>query len=217
MGTRTATNAEVMLLHKTADEYQRKGYEVEYDVSLDFFPNFRADLVVQKDGQCRVIEVKQRTTLAADPKVRELAHIVNKMPGWSFELVLVGTPEQLDAPDGTRPVEAEEITKQLDGAIETLNFGHPDAGFVLAWAALEAVARILAAKEGESHEGITTSDFILEQLLALDIISLEEHDFLNEWRKVRNALVHGFAVKGFDSSVVADLIGTVRRLHSQLG
>ena len=217
MGTRTATNAEVMVLHKTADEYQGKGYEVEYDVSLDFFPNYRADLVVQKDGQCRIIEVKQRTTLAADPKVRELAHAVDKMPGWSFELVLVGTPEQLDAPDGARPIGADGIRKQLDRAVEVTNSGHAEAGFMLAWAALEAKARLLAANEGESHEGITTSDFILEQMLALDIISSEEHDFLNEWRKVRNALVHGFTVEGFDRGVVADLIGAIRRLHPQLG
>ena len=98
------SNSEFLLTQKTAEEYRNKGYEVSRDVLLDFFPDFYADLVVQKGADRKVVEVKQRSSLAADPRIRELARIIDSKPGWSFELLLVGEPEKLDSPEGQVPL-----------------------------------------------------------------------------------------------------------------
>ena len=89
------TDSEYLIARKTAEEYRSKGYEVLQETPLEFLPGFRADLVVRKGGEAKVIEVRRRSSLAANPKVRELAEIIDSMPGWSFELILVGEPEKL--------------------------------------------------------------------------------------------------------------------------
>ena len=95
-----ASNAEHLLARKTAEEYRSKGYEVTLDAPLDFFPGYRADLLARKAGEVTVIEVKSRSSLAADSRIRELARVVDAKPGWSFELLLVAEPEKLDSPEG---------------------------------------------------------------------------------------------------------------------
>ena len=97
------SDVEFLLAQKTAEEYQAKGYDVLREVPLDFFPGFRADLVVQKGADKRVIEVKKRSSLAANPRIRELAQIIDAKPEWSFDLLLVAEPEKLDSPGGAHP------------------------------------------------------------------------------------------------------------------
>ena len=67
------TSSEYLLAQKTVEEYRSKGYEVSRGALLDFFPGFRADLIVRKDDEVKVIEVKSRSSLAANPKISELA------------------------------------------------------------------------------------------------------------------------------------------------
>ena len=94
------TDSEYLLTQKTAEEYRSNGYEVQLEAFLDFFPNFRADLLVRKGDEVKVIEVKSRPSLAADPRVSELAKLIESKPGWSFELVLVGEPGKSGLPCG---------------------------------------------------------------------------------------------------------------------
>ena len=70
------TISEYLLTKKTAEEYRSRGYEVLAEASLDFLPGFTADLLVRKGDEVKVIEVKSRPSLAADPKVSELARII---------------------------------------------------------------------------------------------------------------------------------------------
>ena len=66
-----ANNTEYLLTLKTAEEYRSKGYEVLRDAALDFLPGYRADLLVKKGDEVKVIEVKTRSSLAADPKIAQ--------------------------------------------------------------------------------------------------------------------------------------------------
>jgi len=81
-----ATDSEYLLTRKTAEEYRSNGYEVQLEASLDFFPGFQADLLVRKGDEAKVIDVKSRPSLAADPRISELARLIESKPGWSFEL-----------------------------------------------------------------------------------------------------------------------------------
>ena len=150
---RNATDSEYLLTHKTAEEYRGKGYEVVFEAPLDFLPGFSADLLVRKGDDVRVIEVKSRSSLAADPKISELARLIDAKPGWSFELVLVSEPEKLDSPEGARSFESERILQRIEEAEKSLQAKLPEAAFLLAWSASEAVIRELPHSAGSiQHE-----------------------------------------------------------------
>ena len=67
---RHGTTSEYLLTQKTAEEYRARGYEVLTEASLDFLPGLTADLLVRKGNEVKVIEVKSRPSLGADPKIR---------------------------------------------------------------------------------------------------------------------------------------------------
>ena len=206
------TDSEYLLTQKTAGEYRSNGYEVQLEAFLDFFPNFRADLLVRKGDEVKVIEVKSRPSLAADPRVSELAKLIESKPGWSFELVLVGEPEKVDSPAGALAFEGEGIVRRLEQAERSLGAGIPEAAFLLAWSACEAAARELIAAEGISDRRITSPRFVLDQAVFLGVISREEYDNLVGMLQYRNAIVHGFDPGDFSVEFVTGFIETVRRL-----
>ena len=171
----TPTPAEELMVLKTAKRYRQEGYEVSADVPLDFLPGARADLLARKDDQVRVIEVKARSTLAATPQIVELAEIVDAKPGWSFDLVLVGEPEKINAPPGAQRFGAEEILRRIDDAQQLLDSGCSEPAFLLAWSACEAAIRKLIADEGVSDDRITTASYVLEQATYLGLIDREDY------------------------------------------
>ena len=209
-----ATDSEYFIARKTAEEYRSRGYEVLQETPLDFLPGFRADLLVRKGSETSVIEIKRRSSLAADPRIRELAQILDSKPGWSFELILVGEPEMLDSPEEAHSFDREGILRRLRDAERTLESGIPEAAFILAWSALEAAIRELIAEQGISSAGITTSTFVLDQAVSLGIVSREEYDHLTRMRRYRNAVVHGFAVADLGDELAAELIRTVRHMNA---
>lgn len=209
---RETKDSEYLLTQKTAEEYRKNGYEVQLQAPLDFFPNFRADLLVQKGNEVKVIEVKSRRSLASDPKITELARLIDSKPGWSFELVLVGEPERVDSPAGARSFEREDIVQRVEQAEKSLETGLPEAAFLLAWSALEAAARDSIVAEGVSNTRITSTRFLLDQAVFLGAISREEYDNLIGLLGHRNAIVHGFNSDDFSAELVTELIEAVRRI-----
>ena len=207
-----ASNAGYLLTQKTAEDYRSKGYEVFLDASIDFLPGFTVDLLVRRGDEVRVIEVKSRPSLAADPKVRELARLIESRPGWTFELLLVGEPEKLASPPGARPFEGENIVRRVEEAEKSLEAGLLEAAFLLAWSALEAATRTLIAAQGVSDRRITSPRFVLDQAIFHGTISREEYNALIRMLEYRNAIVHGFGVDDFSSNMVTDLIETVKRI-----
>ena len=199
-------------IEKKAAEYLSRGYEVEPDCPLEFLPGFRADLVVRKDGETKVIEVKYKASLAVSPKIRELAQILHDKPGWSFELLLIGEPEKLDSPEDAQSFAREEILQRLDEAQMALEHGLSEAAFLLVWSAFEAATRELIAAEGVSIARVTKTGHVLDQAVYHGVISREEYHSLAEMRRYRNAIAHGFDVNGFSDEKVTELLGFVRRL-----
>ncbi len=209
---KNATAAETLLIQKTAAEYRKKGYEVSVEVSLDFLPGFRADLIAKRDDEARIVAVKSRSSLAAEPRIGELAQIVETKPGWSFELLLVGEPEKLDSPAGARPFIGDETKSRAVEAENSLRAGFPEAAFLLAWSACEAVIRALVEAEGVSNPSITRPGYVLDQAVYIGAISRDDYNYLTNLQRYRNAIVHGFTASGFDEEMVQGLIETVHRI-----
>ena len=207
-----ASNAEYLLAGKTAEDYRRKGDAVAFDAPLDFLPGFRADLVASKDDEVKVIEVKSRSSLAAEPRIRELAQAVDSRPGWSLELLLVAEPEKLDSPEGALPFDRGRVLQRVQEAEKALTSGMSEAALVLAWSACEAATRVLVADQDHSNPALNSPGYFLDRAVFLGILSREEHHDLVKARKYRNAIVHGFSHGDFGDEMVTGLIGTVRRM-----
>ena len=190
---------EQLFVEKRAAEYRSRGYEVFQNASLDFFPEYRADLLVKKDGENKVIEITTRTSMALTPEIAELAEVLSSMPGWSFDLLLVGEPEKLDAPEDVRPFSGQEIIERIQGAERALESGLLAGSFLLAWSACEAALREMLSSEDFEIKRVTQSDYVLGFAASQGVISEADENFLAEMLAYRNAIAHGFIVGNFDA------------------
>ena len=109
--------------HTIAQEYRSKGYDVIEEPASeqlpDFLSGYRPDLLIRKDNETVVVEVKTRSSLVKDPSVRDLARLIQAESDWSFELVVVDEEEKLGLPEGAHTSEREYIL-QLTEAPERL-------------------------------------------------------------------------------------------------
>ncbi|MCY4660218.1 MAG: hypothetical protein OXF93_10480 [Acidobacteria bacterium] len=207
-----ASNAEYLLARKTAEEYRKKGYEVILDAPLDFLPGRRVDLLASNANEVKVVEVKSRSSLAADRRISELARAVDARPGWSFELLLVAEPEKLDSPEGARSFDREGILRRIEETDRALASGASESALVLAWSAFEAATRMLVAEQEESSREIHAPGYFLDRAAFLGLISREEYLRLIRVKQYRNAIVHGFSHDAFSEELVRDLVSSVRRM-----
>jgi Holliday junction resolvase-like predicted endonuclease len=96
-----------------AEEYRSKGYEVIEQPSPEQLPEFltgyRPDLLVRRGDEATIVEVRSRSSLAKDPQTRELAQLLQVIPHWNFELVVVGEGEEFSTPEGARPFNRDHI------------------------------------------------------------------------------------------------------------
>ena len=206
-----STILESILIRETAEEYRTKGYEVSTGAPLEFFHGYIADIVARRNDETRVIEVKSRSTLAANPRIAELAGVLESKKGWTFELVLAGEPERRDSPEGARLIDRTEIEERIQEALTALDAGLNGGAFMLAWSACEAATRELVVREGVSAEGITSANYALDQARYLGVLSGDQYRQLMDFQKHRNAVVHGFS-NDVSAEMVLNLIETTRQI-----
>ena len=198
-----------------AAEYLGRGYEVLRDLPLEFLPGYRADLVV-KFGSCtKVIVVKTRPSVAANPALQEYERIINSQPGWRFELELVNEPDRLDVVPNVAALDEGAILTRLTHAATIRDVGLPDAAFILAWSAAEATLRMMVKAEGIDVDRATDSAYLLDMAVAHGTIGREDYRRLNRAMQSRNAIAHGFEVENFDGAMVEELSEQIRLLLSE--
>lgn len=198
-----------------AAEYLGKGYEVLREAPLDFLPGYRADLLVKMGDETRVIEIKTRSSIIANPALREFRRIINSRPGWSFELQLVGEPEGIDATDNAQPLDEAGILNRLAQSQSLLESGLTEAALLVAWTAAEGVLRIMVTAEGIAIDRATDPSYIVGMAVAHGAIDRDTYHHLLGIMENRNAIAHGFSVNHFQDTVVAELIETVKSLLSE--
>ena len=204
--------SEELLAYVIERDWRSKGYAVLPAQKLEFLPDFTPDLIVRKDGETKVIEIRSRSSLATSPKLREWAQQIHSTPGWSFELVLVGEPEKLASPEGLRSFDVADVLRRIDQAETVLASGFSEAAFLLAWTASEAAIRVSLVEYGSSAAEITTSGHLLDQAVYLGVISRDEYRYLTTAKKNRNAIAHGFGIGDVSDESVTNLLGTARAI-----
>ena len=156
--------------------------------------------------------MKSRSTLAANPRIADLADILEPMKGWTFELVLAGEPEHRDSPQGSRSLDRDQVERRIQEARTALDVGLIGAAFVLAWSACEAATIEVLTMESISKEEITPASYVLEQAHYLGALSGEQYRLLVDLQKYRNAVVHGFRHDDLGAEAVMRLIETIRQI-----
>ena len=207
-----ATNAELLLANQAEEEYRNRGYEVSREHPLEILPGFVADLVARKDDEVIVMEVATRASLALNPRINQLAQSLRDKPGWTFELLLVGEPERLAAPERVRLLGGQEIRQRIADAKRALDAGFCETAFILAWTALEATIQELTAEEDTPSADVTNSGHLLDEAVFLGVISREDYQQLTELLRYRNAVAHGLGADGVDDKSVTALLEKVRQL-----
>ncbi len=207
-------------VQELAQEYRSKGYEVITEPSPEQLPDFlceyQPDLLVRKGSESIVVEVKTRSSLAENPRLRDLARVLQATPGWKFELVTVREKEKLDAPEGARPFTIEDVSSRLETAEGLLEAGSSEAAFLLGWGALEATVRLLAEEDQLALDRLAPS-YLFKQAVINGVISGEAYDMLRRAMKYRNALVHGFKIVNFDTALVREIIATTKHFLAETG
>jgi hypothetical protein len=209
------TSRERQRARAIAEEYRSRGYEVIEQPSPEQLPEFLAgyhpDVLVQRGDEAIIVEVKSRSSLIKDPRIRELARLVQAEPHWNFELVVVGEEDQLNAPEGAHPFERDDIFRGIEGAERLVASGFSEAALLQAWSTLEATVRLLSEEEGLVLERLNPLS-ILTQATSNGVISRDDYNFLTKVMKYRNALAHGFKTIDFDPALVTELINNTKRL-----
>lgn len=199
-----------------AEEYRRKGYRVTREPRLDFLPGFIPDLVVERNGEKKVIEVKSRSSMLGNNSIVEMAKLVYSQPGWSFDLHMIGEPEAMETPASAKSFDADDILSRLVDAERVRQSGSAETAFLLAWVACEAAIRALSVMHGIDNERITTATHLLDQATYHGVISRDDYFHLLDAAAFRNAFVHGYKVEGFNPELVTDLISATRNILDEI-
>ena len=214
------TSRERQRARAIAEEYRSKGYEVIEEPSPeqlpDFLAGYRPDLLVRKSDEAIVIAVQARSSLVRDPRIQELARLLQTKPHWNFELVVVGEGEQFSAPEGSRPFERNDILRGIEAVEKLVASGFSEPALLLAWSTLEGTVRLLTEEEGIVLDRLSPLH-ILKQTVINGVISRDDYNFLTHVMKYRNALIHGFKPIDFDPTLVKELISTTKRLLQLTG
>jgi hypothetical protein len=177
-------------LERVAAQYRAEGYQVVVRPGDDLLPTFaagfRPDLLATRGAEGVLVRVKRdRSDLEADPDVSRQAEVTNAQHGWRYDLVVLSgeTPLHRALRDGSEPT-VEQIEAMLEEA-ETLCAGTPRAGFVLAWAGLEAAMRRAAQRAGIGGAPGTFLSTLIRELYAAGWLSLEDFRRLDRLRHAR--------------------------------
>lgn len=198
-----------------AAEYRKKGHEViEYPTPEqlpDFMDGFTPELLVRIGDYTKVVEVMGGHPHSRDRRPGDLARLLADKPDWGHELALIGKMEGLQLPEDALSFDRDHILQNIETANELLKSGFHREALLTAWAALEATVRIRNKLEGIPPDHLS-APAILSQAVYYGAISTNDHTALNELRKYRNAVAHGFKLDGFDPVIVRKLNRMVKRL-----
>lgn len=190
----TLQSLESQVIAKVAEDYRRRGYDVEVvprgPELPEFLGGFQPDLIARSPAESVVVEVKVGTRTSVAERFREVAERVNRQPGWRFSLVFV-SPDQPDQISEAQPAPLSLLQKRVQNADTLLQEGQSEAAFLLLFSALEGILRFLGQRAQLPLESLPPSTLIRE-LYSAGEINRDQFESLMRFLPIRNQLVHGF-------------------------
>ena len=190
----TTQPLESQVIAKVAEDYRRRGYDVDVVPTgpklPEFLGGFQPDLIARSPADSVVVEVKVGTRTSVAERLREVAERVNRQPGWRFSLVFV-SPDQPDQISEAQPAPLSVLQERAQNAAALFQAGQSEAAFLLLFSALEGILRFLGHRAHLPLESLPPSALIRE-LYSAGEINREGFESLMRLLPVRNRLVHGF-------------------------
>lgn len=192
----TLQNSEAAKVAELTRSYEAQGYAVKTAPAASDIPfdlgGYRPDLLVEKEGQHLIVEVKKAGVPLSVDRLQTLAITIRQHAGWRFLLVTADEegPSQPFSNAGEL-VSWEAATERTKRAGHLLNLGETDAAFLMLWSALEALLRRHAEQIALPIERLPTAA-VLNYLYSQGELSYEQFQQALAAMKVRNRLVHGF-------------------------
>jgi hypothetical protein len=151
--------------------------------------------------------------METDPNLSKYAELIEKQPGWRFDLFVLGPDPQvtLDNRDAKEPSE-EEIRSSLDNAERMFREGFVAQSVIAAWAALESAMRLWLRVQGEEAGWDSSPRTMLNELFSSGVLSNSVFRDLERLFQLRNVIVHGFSAPPVEGGAVRLLAETARQL-----
>ena len=201
-----------------ADEYHARGFEVTVNPAPSQLPPFLAgyhpDLLVRREGQAMIIEVKSRRSLSTEAEARRIADLIEGNEGWSFELVTLDEHPDI-VPPGVDAFDAGEARRNLEEARELYAEGRVRASLLVAWSAFEAILRLVMESEGIIPKLITPSH-LTKLAVAEGLLSRDDYRAIAEIMRQRNALAHGYREPEVSHDSVRHLVEISEQLLNEM-
>ncbi|MGL5793740.1 MAG: HEPN domain-containing protein [Waterburya sp.] len=197
-------------LLKLAEEYRNKGYEILLHPSSedlpDFLKNYNPDMIVRRQDETVVVEVKSRSSLNSSSAqyLKNLAQAMEQRPGWRFELVMTNPDDTTYSIKAESSLQENEIKSGLQTARQLLE-RHPESAILYSWSLTEATLRLIAEKESLSLRRFDPL-YLIKQLATEGIISQSGYQLLMNWLSLRNAIAHGFKTTPITQDSIYELI-----------
>jgi hypothetical protein len=214
METKTEKN-EADILRTLRSRYERRGYTFIAHPTTDLIPEFlrgyRPDALALSEKGSVVIEIKAGRRSKGSQSLAQIAERVAGQPNWKFEIYYAG--------DFLRPVygkpDPAAISQLLAEVRRLIEAGFDRPALVMAWAALEAIARALRGGV-ETATGPMIPSEIVEWLVRTGHVDSPTGRMLRQMIKTRNSVVHGDQVVDLQGHELLVLYTTLELLAEEL-
>ena len=181
------------VITKVAEDYRRRGYDVEVEPSgaslPEFLGEYRPDLIARGSGETVVVGVKVGTRMSVAERLRDVVEQINRQPGWRFSLVFVN-PEHPDQLTEAKPAPLSLLQERAKTAEALFRADQKEAAFLLFWSAVEGTLRFLAERADLPLSSLPSSALIRDMYSAGEI-SGKHFESLMRLLPIRDQLVHG--------------------------
>lgn len=205
-----ALKTETDILEATARSLEEKGYDVFFDPASPLLPPelraLRPDGIATGREPKLVIEIAQESASDAQ-RIANIQRILRSFPEWKLHLVVGFASQAADLPQ----INAADISAVVDRAA-LLAQDETQAALLMAWAAMEAVAR---ARMPEAFSKPQSPGRIIEIMAAEGSIAPSDAAFLREMAAKRNAFLHGGLKQRVATSEIQTFLTIVRNLITQ--
>lgn len=206
------------LLDSLAKDAERRGWTFlvapQKSALPEFLGDYRPDAIVLNSEGGVIIEITNRRDIAQKGRLAEVAKIVSGQRGWSFR-VFYANPSDQPRASFLSPT-SEEVITGINEARALDAMGQERAALVMAWAALEAVARLVMS-QADIDSAKPISPIQAVQTLAQEgYLSDEDAAQLRDLARIRNEVVHGGLSVRVSREEVGRLIENLESISEKL-
>jgi hypothetical protein len=199
---------------RAAREYRRLGYEVLEQPRGDALPSFlRAfapDLVVTRDDDHAVVEIKTRESIIGSNEFVELAKAVEAHPGWRLELISLGRRKE-----PLEELSPDALERLLAAGLSSYDAGQRDLALIYLVSVLDELVRDTAMRHRIKGRDRSASA-VIQELAFQGIIDEETADVLDWAWQQRRAIVHGHAGAEMSRAEIAQVVAACREVQEAM-